>query len=270
MTDLDPPVLRRSLPASVREARLQFQRANEGNERILDELSAEHVRAYRAALAELETAHLLIADATDLDLAAATRPAAIWLVGGRCIALGAATLALLDAGHPNEVPALVRQLHEANRLLDAIILGGDALVERWLRNKWVSPGEAAKTTHARHRELREDMLRHGVLPPSEVIPDLERTYGHISEMSHNRYRHVKDTMSVESRLMPVGPHPDARVRAGVLLDVGEFITESVTVVGHGLANILGRDWLTERFHPTFRALQELHARSPLTRQLLRA
>jgi hypothetical protein len=90
----------------------------------------------------------------------------------------------------------------------------------------------------------------------------------MSEMAHNRYRHVLATVSVEGRMMPLGAHPDARVRAGVILEVGDFVMETVTIAGHGLANILGRAWLTERFKPTFRALQDFLARTPLTRELL--
>lgn len=252
------------LSAAVVAARDHGARANVANQRVLDAQIEAHLTAYRAAFDELEAAHRVVSDGTDLDLGASTRQAALWLMSGRCIAQGRAVLHLLSGGFANEVPVLLRQLYESTRLLDAFAMTDEeAIVRKWLGNEHVSQGEAARTLDRVHSEMRLQMVRAGAAPPRDVTSDLHRQYGHLSEYAHNRYSRVVNTVAIAERRMPIGAHPEWTVRAAAIGDSGQFLIGTVTVVGHALSMILGAAWFQDRFNPTFHALVELGQRIPL-------
>lgn len=264
MTDLDVPMSEQSLPPEVVAARKDFLDINARNTQLLAPAVDTHLTAYRVALAELEEAHSYVADGTDLELIGATRQSALWLMSGRCIAQARAVLHLLEGGFGNETPALLRQLHESLRLLDALAADGeDPLVRKWLANKWVKPAEASAAVDRHQQRMREDMVRQGIRPPANVTKDFDREYGHLSEFAHNRRHRIIKTVSVQQRTMPIGPHPDVRHRAGTLAQAGVHLFGTVTTVGHALALLLGKEWFALRFNPTFHALHELAMATPL-------
>jgi hypothetical protein len=191
MSELDPAIRRRAMPGSVKAARATFARARAGNEELLRSAVEVHLRAYSAALDELQKAHRLVSDATDLDLTGKTRASTLWLVARRCIAQARATVYLLAGGFANEVPPLLRQLHESNRLLDALAADNeDDLVLKWLANKDVRPKEAAAATDRHQQRLREDMNRSGVRAPEPTKKvfhnDLRRRQQRIEQASVRR------------------------------------------------------------------------------------
>lgn len=264
MTDLDQPIYRRAIPPEVVAARKDFVETNARNAELLEPAIDVHLTAYRLALAELEEAHRSVADDTDLELTGKTRASALWLMSGRCIAQARAALHLLEGGFGNEIPALLRQLHESLRLLDALTASGeDALTRKWLANKWVKPAEAAAAVDRDHQRIREDMIREGARPPANITKDFDRAYGHLSEFAHNRRHRIIQTVSIEQRTMPIGPHPDVRHRAATLGEAESVLIGTVTTVGHALALLLGDEWFTKRFNPTFHALHELTMTVPL-------
>ena len=264
MTDLEPSIRRRSLPSEVVAARDEFAEINAQNAHLLETPIAVHLTAYRAALAELEKAHRIVADGTDLDLTGTTRWSALWLMSGRCIAQSRAVLHLLEGGFGNETPALLRQLQESLRLLDALAASGeDAVARKWLANKWVKPADAAAAVDRDHERIREDMIRKGSRPPANVTTGFDRAYGHLSEFAHNRRHRIIATVSSEQRMMPIGPHPDVRHRAATINEAEGVLLGTVTTVGHALAMLLGPEWFTQRFNPTFHALHELSLAVPL-------
>jgi hypothetical protein len=260
----EPPVRRRAMQAVVLRARDQFTGANERNAELLRPLIEAHLAAYRASLDELTRAHRLVSDSTDLDLIAESRGAAIWLMAGRCLGQARGCLHLVAGGFAHEVPALLRQLHESNQLLNALTARSEEnLLDAWLRGKYVPPGDAMAATDRHQRLLREQMIRAGEAPPRATKRRAERMYGHLSEFTHNRRARVLDIVSAEQRLMPIGPHPDWSVRAAAVGDVGIFVTETATVAGFGLSLLLGREWFVQRFNPTFHALVELGRKAPI-------
>ena len=93
--------------------------------------------------------------------------------------------------------------------------------------------------------------------------EFDRAYGHLSEFAHNRRHRILQTVSTEQRTMPMGPHPDVRHRAAMLREAESVLFGAVTTVGHALAVLLGPDWFTERFNPTFHALHALAMTVPL-------
>jgi hypothetical protein len=263
--ELQPPVRRQQLSAEVRHARAREDEIRKKNDAELAPAIEAHFTAYDAVLAELEEAHRRVPDSTDVDLVGQTRPAATWAVCGRSISLGLATVSLLRAGFALDVIPTVRTLHETNRLLEALrSRGSDGLLRDWLTDaRWVGHKRVLAVRDAAEQEMRVDMIKQGIRPPAATMDATKAFYERLSEFAHNRRRHLVDAISPELRQMPLGPHPDIRVRAATVGFAGDFIAETVTVGGAALADLLGREWFVNRFNRTFHALQELQRKIPL-------
>jgi hypothetical protein len=253
------PPPRRPLPADVRRARKENERVNESNREILEPLIGAHLTAYAAALDELEGAHRLVADETTLELDTETRPAAMWLITGRCIGLARAAH-LASAGYVFETVPVLRSLHEAARLLTLVThRGEDDVVNRWLRGRHVSRGEIMAAIDRQEEAARVEMIQQGIAPP----PYLEGQYGRWSEFAHHRRRHMLTQFSLPARIMVTGPNPDWRSRATMVDHYGWYLGELVSAGGSALGRLLGPAWFHDRFQPTFHALVELKTRIPL-------
>jgi hypothetical protein len=252
----------------VRSARARDDRANTRNCELLVPAISAHLDSYQAAVTELRSAHERIAEQTDLDLHASDRPSSLWLLSGRALSIGDAALALLRDGYATETAPLLRSLHECNRLLSAV-MHDDQILQIWLRDRGtLSFRRVMAAVDAWERQSQEQMMKDGVPPPSRTKDPLSRTYGRLSDFTHHRRRHLVDQVSVPTRRMPIGPHPDIRVRAAVVWDAGPFLGELVTVAGSALATLLGRHWFVERFQPTFEQLQVLRQRIDISPRAL--
>jgi hypothetical protein len=150
----------RELPAEVREAREREDERQASLAVILEPRIAGHLNASRIAVDAMGELHRLIGDRTNLDLGGDSRPAAAWLIAGRCIGVARAMLTLLNAGYAAEVVLTARALHEATRLLDAVADDDDPeLLRRWLEDdEWVRPRET-RQARERMRDRLELMLR---------------------------------------------------------------------------------------------------------------
>jgi hypothetical protein len=135
----------------------------------------------------------------------------------------------------------------------------EPVVSRWLQGRHVSRGDI----HRQEQNVREEMIRAGVAPPSTTRSYLEAQYGRWSEFAHHRRRHMLTQVAVPVRIMVTGPHPDWRSRAAMVDHYGWYLAELVSVGGSALGRLLGSSWFNERFQPTFRALLELKSRIPL-------
>jgi hypothetical protein len=258
------PPSRRPLTAGARRERQEFERINDANGKMLRPSIEVHVTGYDAALDELEWAHRKVADETALDLDAATREAALWLITGRCIGLARAARDLAVAGYATEVISLLRSLHEASRLLNVFTHPGEErLVRRWLEGRNVSRGDVMAAVD-RQEAARAEMLKQGVAPLGTTGNYFDRQYGRWSEFAHHRRHHMLSQVSVPARMMVTGPHPDWRVRAATVDHFGWCLLDLVSTGGSALARLWGPDWFYGRFQPTFRALSELRDRVPLT------
>ncbi len=184
---------------------------------------------------------------------------------GRSISLGLATVSLLRVGFVLDVIPTVRALHEANRLLEALrSRGSDDLLRDWLTDaRWVGHKRVLQVRDAAEQEIRVAMMKEGIPPPAATMDATKAFYERLSEFAHNRRRHLVNAISPELRQMPLGPHPDIRLRAATVGFAGDFIAETVTVGGAALADHLGREWFVNRFNRSFQALQELQRRIPL-------
>lgn len=252
------------MPSNVLRERGEFVRANESNRAILEPLIEAHLSSYDLALTELERAHRLIADQTDLELDAERREAALWLVLGRCIGLARAGRALVAAGFTLESVPVLRSMHEAARLLALIgHPGEDDVVDRWLHGRKLSRGDVMAAIRRQEEAARLDMIKEGIAPPGRTGAYFEGQYGRWSEIAHHRRRHMLDQVSVPARIMATGPHLDWRARASAVDHFGWYVTELVSTGGYAIARLLGPEWFHDRFQKTWRALLELMDRIPL-------
>jgi hypothetical protein len=268
--NLGPPPAPPCKDPEVRSVRARDDEIDARNREILEPAISAHLDAYRAAVNELRSAHEPVADQTDLDLVAADRPSSLWLLSGRAISTADAALMLLRAGYATEVASLLRSLHECCRLLSAV-MHDDDMLRIWLRDRGslnVKRVMAAVDKWERRSQL--EMVKAGVPPPRTTKDPLARTYGRLSDFAHDRRRHLVDQVSVPTRRMPIGPHPDVRVRAALVSETGLFVSELVTVSGSALATLLGRDWFIERFQPTFEQLVALRRRIDISTSALPA
>lgn len=252
------------------EARQRDEKANERNWEVLGPRIGAHLDGYSRAVSELAEAHYRVADHTDLDLRADTRPAALWLLTGRCIGQAAATLQLVRVGYVLQVPPLLRSLQEALALLGSLHHDDEAL-GKWLRDRnLVDIQRALASIDKWQEEARLEFARQGLQVPRRTKSYFKQTYGWLSEFTHHRRRHLVGEVSMDTRIMPLGPHPDARGRAVRVWETGNVIAHLVSVGGSALATMLGRSWFVDRFQPTFRSLQELQARMPIDPETLKA
>lgn len=211
--NLEPPPAGPPFDPAVKAVRVADAEANERNWLRLGPAVAAHLDGYTAAVSELELAHRTVANETTLDLTAPDRPAALWLVSGRCIGHAKAVLELLRLGYTTEVVPVLRSLHEANRTLSALARD-DEILEVWTRDrKHVNWNRILASIDRWEQEARQAMLREGVQPPRPTKSYMKQLYGWFSEFMHHRRQHLVDQVSVSGRLMPLGSHPDARVRA---------------------------------------------------------
>lgn len=264
---LEPP---RGQPrsAAVARARERFETVEENNWQVLGPRIAAHLDGYMAAVGEIAQAHHWIADHTELDLTADTRPTALWLVSGRCIGQANASLGLLRAGYVLQVPPLLRCMQEGLTLLSAL-QHDDKVLKKWNRDRnSVDMKQALASVDRWQEQMREDMLKAGVRPTGRTKSFFKQGYGRLSEFTHYRRRHIVDEVAKDARLMPLGSHPSAQIHAARVWETGWTIIQMVSVVGHALSfSTLGRAWF-DRFQGTFRSLLQLHSKIPIDPETL--
>jgi hypothetical protein len=251
------------MPDDVRRARENDERIHEENRRVLEPLIDAHLTSYAAAVDELEGAHRLVADQTALPLDSEARQSGLWLVLGRCIGLARASHDLIAAGYVFEPVPVLRSLHEAARLLALLMhRGEDEVVRRWLEGRHLSRGEIMAAIDRQEEAARMEMVREGIAPPSATRSYLERQYGRWSEFAHHRRRHMLTQVSVPSRVMVTGAHPDWRSRAAMVDHYGWYLAELVSAGSGAFGRLLGPA-VHGRVQATFFALIELKRRIPL-------
>ena len=253
------------MPEEVRRAREKDEHADTNNRRILEPLIDVHLTAYAAALDELEGAHRLIAEETDLQLDAKTRQAAMWLITGRCIGLAHASHELAAVGYFYETVPVLRSLHEASRLLNLVTFRGeDDIVRRWLLGRNVPRREIMAAIDRQEEAMRAEMIEQRIAPPTTTRAQMEAIYGRWSEVAHNRRGHMLAQVAMPTRVMATGPHPDWRARATIVDVYGWELIGLVSGGGSALGRLLGMSWFRDRFQPTRSALYELKESVPLS------
>jgi hypothetical protein len=267
-SDLNPPLTPAELPPQVLGNR-QAQAANEEvHKRRLEPRIDAHIAAHALALDFLEQTHQAIADRSDLDLIADTRPAAVWQMAGRCIGIARLILDALQLGYAGEVVHLARALHEADRLLEMFEMPGEAdLLRRWLADEddsWVRPWEARAAERRFEERLAEAMLAAG---EKEIESTLERTrdiYDKHSQAAHHRRRWTQDAVSAPLRSMIRGRAATPWVRrAATTASLVSVVEETTISVGDALSHFQSAGWYEDQVKPFIQSFEALRQTVPL-------
>src|SRR5205085_519237 len=106
-------------------------------------VTRETLEFYRQTLDWLLAHHKNFAHGTSHDLGEAERPNAVWKLSGEAIAYASALVELLNLGYTGQTWALMRAIHEVDRLLVAVTdENEDRIVRRWLDNKEIKQKDA--------------------------------------------------------------------------------------------------------------------------------
>lgn len=254
------------------EARIARERdsaVNERNTQKLGPVIAAYLDSYQAAISELALGHEIVGNDMAFDLVGDTPQSATWLLTGHGISMAHAALGLLRQGYGMEAAPLMRALHETNRLLSAV-MHADDLLAAWLRDRGqLRFKDVQRAVEGWEQMMREQMIRDGEAPPASTKTHADRTYALLSDYVHGRRASLVDRVSVPGRYMPIGPHPDVRVRAAVVSEFGIFLANLLTVGGSAIARFLGREWF-DRYQGTLAVLLELRRKADISPEALRS
>lgn len=243
---LEPPVRKKGL--SSRTGALRDSATAEFESRAV-ELQASidaHVAGYAEAVERVVALHGNIASGTDLEIGADTRWSASWELSGRCLAECRLLVHALRGGFALEASSIVRALFEATHLLGAVAFHGEqATVTRWLAGEAVRPNKARAVMVKKQSLARTRMIEHGVKPDGDIARSGEWLYRHFSDSAHHRRGPITTSIALLRRQFEYGPHGDPVVRAGEVVEVGHVIETALIVVLDALADIVGREGLSE-------------------------
>ncbi|MFY9487211.1 MAG: hypothetical protein WAP35_00745 [Solirubrobacterales bacterium] len=265
--DLQPLVNPRALPDEVGSARRKMAEVD-GRDRLRYEANiAAHLSARRSVLEFLEREHQRIADGTDLDLVAATRPAAAWQMAGRCVGIARLILDAVELGYCSELMHLARALHEADRLLNSFEdPEEDALLRKWLADvgaDWVRPTEARNAMERTEQRLAAAAREAGgpeLRTTKQLSIDL---YDLHSQAAHHRRRWVEDAVFPDERTMMRGRTQAWIRRAVTARAMTGVVDESILCVGNALRHFHERGWFVAQVAPLIDGFEALDTSHPL-------
>lgn len=138
--ELDPPLARRALTASEREARERGREIDAALEPIIRPRIAAHISASRQALDVIEAELDRMSETLSIEPTASARASALWLLLGRCVGQQRAVLLLAEHGMAVEGRPLDRTIKEMTNLVKA--MGADGPVAERLARRWLSDAES--------------------------------------------------------------------------------------------------------------------------------
>jgi hypothetical protein len=267
---------RRPIPADVIELRDTQRRFNEANAAVAEPRVVAHIEVSREALDRLEALHRYLADETDLDLTAHSRGSAVWLLSGRLLGLTESMWIQVKAGVANEVLIMGRAMHEAARVLGAVLdKDEEELLRLWLedsgKNHYVRP-KAARDAQARtEAKLVEALKALGSEPVSEGnLKEMnERMYDLLSRAAHNRRSACLESLWESGREMAYGWQPSVLHRAYYVGWAGQITVEVVHAVGDGFAAFFGKDFFLTEMQPLIDEIERVTREFPLGERELR-
>jgi hypothetical protein len=264
--DLDPPIGDWQLPIEVVALREIADAEAAHFDVKLQPRIEKHIAVYQEVVNAMIATHRALADDTDLELGANTRWAAIWEMGGRCLAISNVLLHDLRGGFTSEAIGTLRALHEASQLLSALSFHEEEdVVRRWLAGEFIRPREARDVQRRKQDLALQRMAEAGVEPEGGDVVKLGRQiYGVLSEGSHHQRSVMAESMAPALRRFAYGPHPDASNRAVHVEYAGELLEEVIIVVGDAFAYILGRGFYAQRVRPLQKRLARIREEAPLS------
>jgi hypothetical protein len=287
----DVPLREQKLLALILERREDFDRAALEFAAAVESRINAHLDAADIALDALRDVQRQIADHTDLELDGDSRQSAMWLLIGRLVGMGKASVLLLRHGYCAEALPSLRVMHESSRMLMAFADRDEPdLLDRWLKDddrKYLRPWEArgaeeraAERHTASLPDLKasaeeqglDDMVREfermireaKEQPPAQLLRDGSRLiYDTLSRVAHGRRSGMKDSLMPDLRRMAMGPHPDPGMHVWYVSFGGLVVEEALIAVGGALTQGFWPGYLHGWTQPLVTALADVRAKHPL-------
>lgn len=177
---------------------------------------------------------------------------------GQAIAYACALVELLDRGYTGQTLALMRAVHEVDRLLVAVNDENEERIgRRWLANQEVRQRDARDAVQRYVSRISEQMVAAGQEPPSQDVAELSRQlYGGMSAAAHHQRSIVDEAIDHESRTMIYGPDPRQSERLAYTEFAGALIQEVLITVGDALSFLWGPGFYQRDLAPMLRRFQE--------------
>ena len=232
---------------------------SEGDDESRDaRVTRETLAFYRQTLEWLAHHHEAFASGTEHDLTASERHNAVWKLSGQAIAYAFALVELLERGYTGQTWALMRAVHEVDRLLAAANAEGEErIVRRWLANQEVQQREAREAEQRQATRVSEQMVAAGLEPLKVDVGELSRTiYRGMSAAAHHQRAIVDEAIDYESRTMIYGPDPRQDQRLAYTAFAGALIQEVLLIAGDALSYLFGPPFYEEHLVPILRRFEE--------------
>lgn len=216
---------------------------------------------YRQTVDWLAHHHVNLGSDSSHDLDAADRWNAVWKLSGQSLAHTYALLELLQAGYTGQTWALMRSIHEVDRLLVAVCNPDEERIpRRWLADQQVKQSEARASEQAEAKRLAEEMLNAGVEPVSEDVEQFtQKIYAGMSKAAHHRRSVVDEAIDAEGRTMIYGSDPRSDRRVAFTVYAGALVHEVTLLVGGAMAQLYGPGFYAEHLVPMLRQLETMLA-----------
>ena len=170
-------------------------------------VTQETLTFYRQTLEWLIHHHEAFASTTQHDLAEDERHNAVWKLSGQAIAFARALVELLDRGYTGQTWALMRAIHEVDRLLVAVTdESEERIVRRRLANQEVKQKDAREAEQRQATRVSEQMAEAGHEPIGQDVAELSRQiYRVMSAAAHHQRVIVDEAIDHQNRTMIYGP-----------------------------------------------------------------
>jgi hypothetical protein len=208
----------------------------------------------------LEGHHSHWAEVTTHDLDADERVNAIWKLSGESLAHARAYIGMLEGGYTAQTWPTMRAIHEANRLLGAVVdPEEERIAMRWLADQEVKQSEARAAEEREAQRIAEQMKEAGLDPPAVDVAGLSRTiYSGMSNAAHHRRSVVDESVDAKARTMTYGTDPDPARRLEFAIFAGAMIHEVLLKVGDALCALWGDPgFFVDHLQPMLRRFEEM-------------
>jgi hypothetical protein len=212
---------------------------------------------YRQTLDWLADRHATLGHRSTHDLNADERWNAVWKLSGQALAHTYALLDLLRAGYTGQTWALMRSIHEVDRLLVAVCNPDEERIpRRWLADQKVTQAEARASEQSEAQTIAAQMREAGVEPVTEDVAQFsQQIYAGMSKAAHHRRSIVDEAIDSERRTMIYGPDPRWDRRVAYTVYAGALVQEVTLLVGGAMGQLYGPGFYAEQLAPMLRQLE---------------
>jgi hypothetical protein len=226
-----------SLSREIILARQRFDEAETNNRSELRPYREAHLAVQERVLSRVAEHHGLLVEQRSFDPLAMDRAASMWLLGGRCVALGGAIITLLRSDFTTEVMPTARSLQEACRGLYVLCDDNEAdLLKSFLRS-WMKPKDLSHAEKRREERLTKQIEAVGGTPPDSTSSLTTTLYRDLSRFSHVGRSGVVDAWQPRLRRYLDGPHGPAVLQAAWTRYGDHWIYEAAITVGFALMQL---------------------------------